>query len=219
VPTIEETVALIAGAATWTERVARIRQIPAHHGTDDRRAIHAQVAKLLYVPHLAPDYAYVHSAEFYDAPHFQAAYDKAADSTAGFTNVSVSELAAAIQAEPTILLVLRVITGLTKGEFAASTVSPAPDFVVYDHADTLRALLECKGANDGGTARDKALRFERLRTEANRLGGIPLLAVLGGLGWTRVNDTLGPVVRDCDGRVFSVANLHEMLTVAPFPTL
>jgi hypothetical protein len=361
VPTIEQTVALIAGAATWDERVARIRQIPAHHGTDDRRAIHAQVAKLLYVPHLAPDYAYVHSAEFYDPPHFQAAYDKAAVGTAGFTNVSVPELAAAIQAAPTILLVLRVITGLTKGEFAASTVlvaeplglkalpitkvdsmerngtattadqarvaaetihqimagtlfgtppgtlrtkqdkpdtehgwptvrgfaargvpyvaflhqrhyggafgqllnatselrgnliedavealfvanavphirtgshnqaliatqfevtvSPAPDFVVYDHSDTLRALLECKGANDGGTARDKALRFERLRAEANHLGGIPLIAVVGGLGWTRVNDTLGPVVRDCDGRVFSVANLHEMLTVAPFPTL
>jgi len=85
--------------------------------------------------------------------------------------------------------------------------------------DTLRALLECKGANDGGTARDKALRFERLRDESVRLGGVPLIAVLGGLGWTRVNDTLGPVVRDCDGRVFSVSNLDEMLTVAPFPAL
>ena len=39
------------------------------------------------------------------------------------------------------------------------------------------------------------------------------------LGWTRVNDTLGPVVRDCDGRVFSVGNLSEMLTVSPFPML
>jgi hypothetical protein len=99
------------------------------------------------------------------------------------------------------------------------TVLPAPDFVVYDQTDTLRALLECKGANDGGTARDKALRFERLHDESVRLGGIPLIAVLAGLGWTRVNDTLGPVVRDCDGRVFSVSNLAEMLTVAPFPSL
>jgi hypothetical protein len=98
-------------------------------------------------------------------------------------------------------------------------VHPAPDFVVYDDADNLRAMLECKGANDGGTARDKALRFERLHEESVRLGGIPLLAVLGGLGWMRVNDTLGPVVRDCDGRVFSVSNLDELLTVAPFPTL
>ena len=98
-------------------------------------------------------------------------------------------------------------------------VRPAPDFVVFDHKDNLRAMLECKGANDGGTARDKALRFERLREESVRLGGIPLLAVLGGLGWMRVNDTLGPVVRDCDGRVFSVSNLAEMLTVTPFSTL
>lgn len=98
-------------------------------------------------------------------------------------------------------------------------VTPAPDFVVFDQTDRLQGMLECKGANDGGTARDKALRFERLHAEATRLGGVPLLAVLGGLGWTRVNDTLGPVVRDCDGRVFSVSNLPEMLTVAPFPSL
>lgn len=97
------------------------------------------------------------------------------------------------------------------------TVIPAPDFVVFDDSDNLRALLECKGANDGGTARDKALRFERLHAESMRLGGIPLVAVLGGLGWTGVNDTLGPVVRDCDGRVFSVPNVDEMLSVSPFP--
>lgn len=98
-------------------------------------------------------------------------------------------------------------------------VTPAPDFVVFDNSGTLRALLECKGANDGGTARDKALRFERLRDESSRLGGVPLLAVLGGIGWARVNDTLGPVVRDTDGRVFTLATLPEMLTVAPFPAL
>lgn len=99
------------------------------------------------------------------------------------------------------------------------TVRPAPDFVVFDAGDNLRAMLECKGANDGGTARDKASRFRGLRTEAGRLGGVPLVAVLSGLGWTRVNDTLGPVVRDCDGRVFTLANLPEMLTVTPFPEL
>ncbi|MGF1647447.1 MAG: hypothetical protein ACFCVF_11105, partial [Kineosporiaceae bacterium] len=99
------------------------------------------------------------------------------------------------------------------------SVQPAPDFVVYDESDTLRGMLECKLVNDGGTARDKALRFERLRAEAVRLGGIPLLAVLAGLGWGRVNDTLGPVVRDTDGRVFTLATLPEMINVAPFPTL
>ncbi|HVL28487.1 MAG TPA: hypothetical protein VM390_10095 [Acidimicrobiales bacterium] len=96
---------------------------------------------------------------------------------------------------------------------------PAPDFVVYDESGSLRAMLECKGANDGGTARDKALRFSTLRQESIRLNGTPLFAVLGGLGWSRVNDTLGPVVRDCDGRVFTLGNLHEMVTVQPFPQL
>lgn len=138
-PTVEETVAYITAATTWDQRVARIRQVPQRHGTDDLPTIHAEV-----------------------------------------------------------------------------TVLPAPDFVVFDDTDTLRAMLECKGANDGGTARDKALRFERLRDEAIRLGGIPLLGVLRGLGWTRVNDTLGPVVRDCDGRVFTLSTLPEMLTVTPF---
>jgi hypothetical protein len=95
-------------------------------------------------------------------------------------------------------------------------VWPAPDFVVFDDSDHLRALLECKGANGGGTARDKALRFERLRDESMRLGGIPLIAVLVGLGWLKVSDTLGPVVRDCDSRVISLSNLNEMLSVSPF---
>ncbi len=109
-----------------------------------------------------------------------------------------------------------------QGDIAARfqvTVTPAPDFVVFDDNDTLRAMLECKATNDGGTARDKAARFERLRAESTRLGGVPLLAVLGGAGWKRVNDTLGPVLRDTDGRVFTVDTLDEMLTVAPFTQL
>jgi hypothetical protein len=360
-PSIEETVEYIIAAPTWDERVNRIRSIPARHGTDDLPAIHAQVAARLYVPHLAPDYAYVPDAEFYGEAHFRAAYDLAAAGTHNFLEVDVDHLAALLREHPTTLLVLRTITGLTKGEFAATTrlvseivggspvtvakvdsmerdgtavttgqanvlaetvrrlvdrslfgdappdwrvkqdkpdtaeqwatvrrfatggvpygvflhqrhyggawrqlldatsvtrgdviedaveavfrghgipylrtgshdqaeisarfgvqVNPAPDFVAFDDTDTLRAMLECKGANDGGTARDKALRFERLRAESIRLGGTPLIAVLGGLGWTRVNDTLGPVVRDCDGRVYSVANVEEMMVVAPFPSL
>ena len=109
-----------------------------------------------------------------------------------------------------------------QGEISARfevRVTPAPDFVVFDNSETLRAILECKGTNDGGTARDKALRFARLRAESNRLGGIPLIAVLGGIGWARVNDALGPVVRDTDGRVFTLSTLSAMLEVAPFPSL
>ncbi len=360
-PTTEDTIQGIVNASTWDQRVARVRQIPARHGTNEHPRIYAEIARRLYVANLAPDYAYIPVQDFFEPPHFARAYAKAVEATGGFTQVTVADLSAAIQADPTMLLPLRVITGLLKNEFAGSTkivaealglrplsaskvdsmersgtatspeqarvaaetldqimrgtlfgsppgdlkskqqkpdtingwetvqhyaergvpygvflhqrhyggayrqvldstseergnliedavealftdhgishirtgahnqaeiearfevqVRPAPDFVVYDDADNLRAMLECKGANDGGTARDKALRFERLREESVRLGGIPLVAVLGGLGWMRVNDTLGPVIRDCDGRVFSVSNLAEMLTVAPFPTL
>ena len=99
------------------------------------------------------------------------------------------------------------------------TVRPAPDFVVFDERDSLRAILECKQANDGGTARDKAGRFATLRQEGMPLGGIPLFAVLDGLGWRRTRDALGPVVRDTDGRVFTLATMGEMAQAQPLPQL
>lgn len=357
----DNTIERIADAPTWDRRVALIRQVPQRHGTDEHAGIYAEVARQVYVPHLAPDFAYVHDADFYSLAHFQVAYALADDATSGFTAVDVDDLTDVMQQHPRTLLVFRTITGLTRQEFAESTrlvaqplgleplgptkvdamerrgasvtatqarlaaltidqimtgdlfgyppgdlrskqnkpdtaegwssvhdfategvplavflhqrhyggsfrqlldatstlrgnlledavedlfvsngvpflrtgshnqaeieerfevtVRPAPDFVVFDSSDALRGMLECKGANDGGTARDKALRFARLREESVRLGGIPLLAIIGGLGWTRVNDTLGPVVRDCDGRVFTLATLPEMLTVQPFPDL
>lgn len=360
-PSVEETVAAIVEASTWDQRVARVRLIPQHHGTGEQPAILAAVARQAYVPHLAPDFAYIHEAPFYEREYFEDVYRAAAGDTDNFRHVAAEDLAAVLEADPRTLLVFRTIVGLTKDEFAHSTtlaggplglpglssnkvdamerrgtatsndqarvaaetlaqvvagtlfgdprgelrskqdkpdtdggwptvaglaedgvpyslflhqrhyggafrqvldatssrrgdliedavealfrdyrvpfvrtgshnqgdieerfevrVTPAPDFVVFDESDTVRAMLECKGTNNGGTARDKALRFERLRTESVRLGGIPLLAVLGGIGWARVNDTLGPVVRDTDGRVFTLANLPEMLTVAPFPSL
>lgn len=98
-------------------------------------------------------------------------------------------------------------------------VRPAPDFVMFDSAGTLRAMLECKHASDGGTARDKAARFGRLRAEGQRLGGVPVFAVLSGMGWRRTRDALGPVVEHTDGRVYSLANLPEMLDTDPLPSL
>ncbi len=99
------------------------------------------------------------------------------------------------------------------------TVRPAPDFVIHDHGGSIRAILECKQANDGGTARDKAARYGTLRGEAARLGGLPVFAVLAGLGWRRTADTLGPVVRDTDGRVFTMETLPEMMGVDPLSNL
>ena len=360
-PTSEETINRIATAAGWNQRIAQIRLIPQHHGTGEHVGIYAAVARRLYLEHLAPDFAYVNQAPFYERKHFLEAYEAATVATGGFTRVSEDDLARALVKSPGSLLVFRTLLGLTREEFAHSTmlagapvnlapltsskvdsmerrgtptseaqakvaaktvvavmdgtlfgepptglyskqqkpdtengwasvrqfasggvplalflhqrhyggafrqlldatstqrgdliedavhilfqeqgipfirtgshdqeeiakrfevrVTPAPDFVVFDESDTLRAILECKGTNNGGTARDKALRFARLREESVRLGGVPLIAVLGGIGWARINDALGPVLRDTEGRVFTLATLTSMLEVTPFPSL
>jgi hypothetical protein len=357
--TPDETIEEIVAAPTWDQRVALIRLIAQRHGTGEHQRIFAEIARNAYVPHLAPDFAYIHESEFYEPETFRSAYVTASDSTNGFTDVNEDQLATVLKTSPKTLLVFRTMLGLAKSEFAQATklvaedekgitagkvdsmekdgnpvtetvaalvaktvtqvmdgtlfgdppgelrskqakvdtllgwasvqsmasnrvpyadflhqrhyggayrqvldatstkrgdiiedaveqlfldnqipylrtgghdqgeiaarfeiqVQPAPDFVVYDSSGTLRAILECKLVNDGGTARDKALRFERLRQESVRLGGVPLIAVLSGMGWTRVNDTLGPVVRDTDGRVFTLSTLPDMLLVSPFPSL
>lgn len=358
---IEETVDGIVNAPTWDRRVAQMRLVAHKHGTGEHARIYAEVARQAYAPYLAPDFAYVHSMDFYELSTFRVGYQAAYLFTDGFSDVTASTVTRALLDEPRSLLTFRTITGLLKNELAGATtlvtasagsksvsasvidgmerhgitpsqanaeilsltllramdgslfgdpprglktkqkkydtengwatveelardgvpyeaflhqrhyggafrqlldatsiqrgnlleeavemlfvahgiphirtgthnqdeiverfeirVAPAPDFVIYDRSGDLRALLECKLVNDGGTARDKALRYERLRSESIRLGGVPLIAVLAGLGWTRVNDTLGPVVRDTDGRVFTLSNLNTMLTVSPFPTL
>ncbi len=361
VTNIRNTITRVAEAGSWDQRIAQIRLIPLNHGTNEHPRIYAEIARLLYVPHLAADFAYIHEDHFYGRKYFEQVYADAFSATEGFTKVTEDKLTSVIEDNPRTLLVFRTITGLTKGEFAHATimagkpislkplkqnkvdamerngtattheqakvaaktisqvidgslfgvppgdlvskqakpdtengwksvklfaadgvpfslflhqrhyggafrqildatskkrgdliedavealfmengipyirtgsanqgeiaarfevrVTPAPDFVVFDNSDTLRAILECKGTNDGGTARDKALRFAKLRGESNRLGGTPLIAVLGGIGWARVNDALGPVVRDTDGRVFTLSTLSAMLEVAPFPSL
>lgn len=360
-PSVKETVAKISAAPSWDQRIALIRLIPHDHGTSEHQQIYAAVARSVYVPHLSPEFAYIHQPSFYGPQYFQQVYEAARSATDDFSQVDENNLASAIENDPRTLLVFRTIVGLTKDEFAHATnlvaaplnlkgftggkvdamerkgtatsseqaqlaaatlssimdgklfsappgnlcskqakpdtqegwasvrqfaqegvpfslflhqrhyggafrqvldatsslrgdliedavealfrgngvphirtgghkqgdiakkfqvnVTPAPDFVVFDKANNLKAMLECKGANDGGTARDKASRFKTLRDESIRLGGIPLIAVLSGLGWRRVNDTLGPVLRDTDGRVFTLSTLAQLLQVDPFPSL
>lgn len=371
--TVEATIQAVLSAGTFTQRIQQIRLVPQRHGTEDHGAIYAAVARELYMPHLAPDFAYIHEAPFYETEHFFAAYEAAARLTDSFNRVTEADLQAVLLECPRTLLVFRTLLGLTKDEFAHSTllaggpdeipalsasqidtlerssishqppsttaalakataqaqvaaktiamamdgelfgdappglkskqrkpdtesgwasvrafatngvplsvflhqrhyggafrqvldatstrrgdliedavealftargisfirtgshnqadiarrfevhVTPAPDFVVFDPGDdSLKAMLECKGTNNGGTARDKALRFRGLKAESVRLGGVPLIAVLGGIGWARINDALGPVVRDTDGRVFTLSTLSLMLEIAPFPSL
>ncbi|WP_237166336.1 hypothetical protein [Mycolicibacterium hippocampi] len=350
-------------ADSWDRRVNEVRLIPQRHGKTDQPAVYAALARELYVPYLAPDFAFIHDAPFYDEEHFDSVYAAAEEATKGFTDVEVETLAALLERNSRTLLVFRTITGLLKNEFALTTtvvaeqlgggslavaattvdgaekrggrlsaeqarvlahtidqllrkelftdappglhskqdkfdtrdgwltvrqlatggvpyraflhqrhyggsfgqvtnatsgkkgdlledevealfqaagvpyirtgshnqgdiaarfgvtVTPAPDFVVFDKSDTLRSMLECKATNDGGTARDKATRFRLLQAEGARLGGVPVIAVLGGTGWARVNDTLGPVLQYTDGRVFTLETLDEMLAVTPFPQL
>lgn len=357
---IETTVAAIAAAPSWDARVGLLRRVPEEFGTAQHPAVFAAVARSVYVPTLAPDFAYVHWAGDYELQPLVVAYERADELTSGFTNVGIGDIAVTLEAEATTLRIFRLILGLTIPEFASATqlvaerlplssvgagtirameagrraqpaaarccacvisqamagtlfpspsgnvrsklekpdtagwttvreyasqgvpfpvllhqrlyggsfrqlldatstkrgdiledavqalfeehsvahvrtgshsqeeiglrfgvtVKPAPDFVVYDPAThAVEVILECKGANDGGTARDKAARFRTLRAEANRLRGVPVVAVLAGLGWTRVGDALGPVVHATDGRVFTLPVLDQMLSMQPFPRL
>ncbi|MCL4501666.1 MAG: hypothetical protein M1438_07380 [Deltaproteobacteria bacterium] len=360
-PKIQDTIKRIVEAESWDQRIAQLRLIPMNFGTNQHPSIYAEIARVLYVPHLAADFAYIHEDYFYGQEYFERVYTATHEATDGFIKVSEAELTSILKDNPRTLLIFRTITGLRKAEFAHATimagepiglpplssnkvdamerkgtsttndqakvaakticqiidgslfgippgdliskhakadtkdgwlsvrsfasagvpfglflhqrhyggsfrqvldatstkrgnliedavealfkdngvpyirtgshnqgdiatlfevrVTPAPDFVIFDNSQTLRAILECKGTNDGGTARDKASRFTNLRGESNRLGGVPLIAVLGGIGWARVNDALGPVVRDTDGRVFALSTLSAMLEMAPFPSL
>lgn len=361
-PEMQATIDRIVAARTWNERVTLVRGIPGAHGNAQHQAIYAALAEVAYVPHLTPDFAYIHWREEYDLPSVEKAYDITHSLTLGFTRVDLDALSQVIHSEPRTVRIFRLLLGLTTQEFAASTVltakalgatalsngalksmesgkstsqnsariaaavvdqairgmlfppaaveaglrskidkpdtaagwesvrrfardgvpfpvflhqrhyggafrqlldatsgkrgdlleqavedlfstngirfirtgpsnhaiieqtfgltvKPAPDFVVQDVNGVIRAILECKQANDGGTARDKAARFTSLRNEAMRLGGIPVFGVLAGLGWRRTADTLGPVVRDTDGRVFTVQTLDQMMDVEPFSSL
>jgi hypothetical protein len=358
---IRQTVQAITAAGTWNERVALVRQVPEEYGKGQHARVYAEVAASAYVPHLAPDFAYVHWRDDYELQTLEKAYEHAHRLTNGFARVDAKHLIATIGEQPTTVRIFRLLLGLTTQEFAASTklvteevkngkplsnsavkgleggrtpkeqeadiaaavidagmrgvlfagphgdvrsklekpdtalgwesvrqfaakgvplpvllhqrhyggafrqlldatsskrgnlledavedlfadsgipfirtgpsthekiikefgvtVRPAPDFLVPDATGSVRAILECKHANDGGTARDKASRFHALRNEGVRLGGVPVFAVLSGLGWRRATDALGPVVRDTDGRVFTGKTLDQMLTVDPFPFL
>jgi hypothetical protein len=360
-PDIDATVSRIVKADAWNARVRLIQRIPEEYGRARLPDVYARLAQKLYVPELAPDFAYIHWRERFGLAAVQVAYEQAYACTEGFTNVTPDDLLHCLHYYPATTRIFRLILAFTPSELAAATtvvaaelgvdpvpenqieimedgrqgkarsetilsetiargvagnlfpsppfpdqrskqdrpdlangwesirqyardgvpltvylhqryyggafaqvsnstsrkrgnvledevvriltkahvpflrtghadqgeiinrfnltVHPAPDFVIYDSQGSLRGMLECKAINNGGTARDKASRFGILRGEADRLGGPPVFAVLGGLGWARTRDALGPVIRDCDGRVFTLTNLPAMLTVDPLPSI
>jgi hypothetical protein len=360
-PDIDTTVDRIVDAEAWNTRVRLIQQIPQDYGLALLPDVYSQLAQELYVPQLAPDFAYIHRAERFALSAVEAPYEQAYVGTEGFTKVTSADLQRCLRTYPATTRIFRLILAYTPSELAASTmvvaaelgadavpanqiqimesgrqgkpnsvsvlaetfvrgvagdlfppppfedqqskqdrpdladrwetirwyanggvpypvylhqryyggafaqvsnstsrkrgdileeeveriltetripflrtghtdqgeiinrfnlsVRPAPDFVIYDSHGSLRGMIECKAINDGGTARDKAPRWTLLRGEADKLGGPPVFAVLGGLGWTRTRDALGPVIRDCDGRVFTLTTLRDMLTVDPLPAI
>jgi hypothetical protein len=126
--TVQDTIDTILAAETWAQRIAQIRLVPQRHGTGDHGAIYAAVARSLYMPHLAPDFAYIHDSPFYETPHFYQAYDAADRVTQGFTCVSEAEITEALMDYPGTLLVFRTLLGLTKEEFAHSSLLAGAPF-------------------------------------------------------------------------------------------
>ena len=122
---IQDTITRIAETTSWDQRIAQIRLIPLNHGTNEHPSIYAEIARLLYVPHLAADFAYLHEDHFYGREYFEQVYAAADAATAGFTKVTESELTSALVNNPRTLLVFRTIIGLTKGEFAHATIMAA----------------------------------------------------------------------------------------------
>lgn len=90
----------------------------------------------------------------------------------------------------------------------------APDFLVPD-ATAPRIVIEAKLAEDGGTARDKASRIERLSRAAERRGCV-LIAVVDGKGFFRINDVLVPILRVTKGLTFTLSTLPEMVSLSVF---
>ena len=87
----------------------------------------------------------------------------------------------------------------------------APDFFIPNTMSP-EVVIEAKVTEDGGTARDKASRIEKLARIA-REKGVILIAVVDGKGFTRIRDALAPIILNSGGLVFSYSNLHEILDV------
>ena len=119
---IRETITRIVETNSWDQRIAQIRLIPHHHGTNEHPTIYAEIARLLYVPHLSADFAYIHEEHFYSREFFNQVYEEAHAATAGFTRITEEELTSVLENNPRTLLVFRTITGLRKGEFAHATI-------------------------------------------------------------------------------------------------
>lgn len=87
----------------------------------------------------------------------------------------------------------------------------APDYLL-PNMDNPTIAVEAKLAEDGGTARDKASRIERLKNTCRRRD-ILLMALVDGRGFRRFNDVMLPIVLNTEGHTFTLETLEEILLV------
>lgn len=93
----------------------------------------------------------------------------------------------------------------------------APDYAL-PHRRKPIVVIESKLAEDGGTARDKASRIERLRHTCDRRG-IALMAVVDGKGFRRFNDVLLPIIRNTKGYTYTLETLPAIVEAEPIRRL
>ena len=120
-PSIAAAVKAIAATEDWNSRVSLIRRIPEDFGKAAHKDVYSQIAKQIYVPNLAPDFAYVHWRAEYELGLVEQAYRHAYELTQGFSATDPDTLAGAIAAQSTVLLIFRLLLGFTPQEFATST--------------------------------------------------------------------------------------------------
>ncbi len=156
-PSIEETVHKILTAPSWDKRVAQIRLVTHNHGTADHSQIWARVAREGYVPHLAPDFAYIHQAPFYETDYFRDVYATAVAATENFARVDPASLTRVLEDDPRTLLVLRTVVGLTKEKFAHSTTLVGEHWTGFETVDRRAAFGERAGSLPAAAADFKHL--------------------------------------------------------------
>lgn len=93
----------------------------------------------------------------------------------------------------------------------------APDFLLPTREQPV-VVVEAKLAEDGGTARDKAARIERLCREARKKGVLPV-AVIDGKGFYRINDVTAPILRNTLGETYTLKTLPRLLELAEIKRL
>lgn len=87
----------------------------------------------------------------------------------------------------------------------------APDYALPDRQKPV-VVIESKLAEDGGTARDKASRIERLRHTCEKRA-IMLMAIVDGKGFRRFNDVLLPIIRNTRGYTYTLETLPSIVEV------